>query len=275
MAWTDGRRGWFPLAVTLALLVACSSGVEEPELPPGVVEGSPPVAPAASSSAAPTPTSAAAADCSNEVSVAADPARQLGTSRAADVDGDGVIDTVALASDPAGPEGCTTFVVADLGDSVVAEPVWEAGPEGGLPQPRLHGLTDIDGRPGNEILVDEAAGASTQFVGAFVVVDGDLERVTIEGGVGEDGDGLDDLFPFGSSVGHIEAVDCVGEQVVVSTATPSSDQNEQANGIYEVERRFYEFDGATLETVETERVEAPVDRLNDFPEFGSAPFASC
>lgn len=275
MAWTDGRRGWFPLAVTLLVLVACSGGAENEELPPGVVEGSAPVAPPVATSAAPSPTTTTAAGCSNETAVASDPGLRVGTAREADVDGDGDLDTVALASDPAGPAGCSWFVVADIGDSVVAEPVWEVGPESGLPQPQLRGLLDIDGQPGSEILVDEAAGASTQFVGAFVFVEGDLERVTAEGGIAEGTGSFDDLFPFGGSVGHIEAVDCVGEQVVVSTATPSSDQDEMAEGIYEVERRFYEFDGATLERIDTERVDAPVDQLDRFPEFGTSPFVSC
>ena len=247
------------------------------ELPPGVVEGSPEVL-VGSITPSPTATSTASEDCSNEAAIAADPARQVGTSLRADLDGDGVEDTLRLAADPAGPEGCSNFVVAELGaGDVVSAPVWEIGPEGGLPEPQIHGVADLDGRPGAEIIVDEAAGASTQFVGAFMVVDGDLERITVRGGLDSaTGAGIEDLFPYGGSAGHIEAVDCAGDgRVVVSTGAPSSDQAEMAEGIYEVERRFFTFDDATLTLAETVRTELPIDELQEFPEYSASPFGSC
>ena len=277
MALTTTARRWFPLVAVSLLLVACNGEDPGSELPPGVTEGRPSIGPATApptTSASPTST-AVAASCPNEAAVAEDPARRTGTSIQADVNGDGSSDRIALASDPEGDDDCTTFVVVELGGGGTASaPVWEIGPEGGLPQPRLHGVTDIDGRAGGEVLVDEAAGASTQLVGAFVFVDNDLRRVTVDGTLTEvSGGSYEDLFPYGGSVGHVEAVDCVDEQVVVSVATPRTTSGAEPD--YVVERRFFTFDGAELLSEETERSPVTIDELNRYPEFGSGPFASC
>lgn len=275
MSWTTARARWFPLVVVMGAVLSCSPGEDPPtDLPPGVVEGSPTIAvPTAAPSATVTP---ATADCPNEAAVAEDPARQTGPSSRADVDGDGIQDTVRLASDPTGPEGCTSFLVVDLGDvSIISAPVWEVGREGGLPQPRIHGFANIDGQPGDEILVDEAAGASTQFVGAFVHVDGDLERVTARGGVSPEAGPFQDLFAYGGSVGHIEAVDCSTEGVVVSTAVPSGEAAGGGSVAYEVERRFFAFDGAVLEEEQSETKTVRIEELDRFPEYAAGPFGSC
>ncbi len=275
VTWTNRTSRWFP-AVLAALFLACSGGESTDELPPGVVEGSIPVVPGATSPTAGPSVTATTAACANEAATAADAARRLGTSVQGDVNGDGTIETIALALDPAGAPECSAFVVVDLGTEIAAAPVWEAGPESGLPQPRINGLENIDGRAGDEILIDEAAGASTQFVGAFTFIDGDLKRITARGGIAEgEVAGFENLFPYGGSVGHIDAVDCSGDGIVVSTATPSSDQDELARGIYEVERRFFTLDDGTMEHDETQRSEVAVDELDRYPEFGSAPFGSC
>ena len=277
MSWTTGRTLWFPALVAAALLISCSPDPEPAtELPPGVTEGSPtilPGTPAPSGTSTETP---AVSLCPNEDAVASDLGRQIGTSTETDVDGDGAHDQVRLAADPSGPEGCTAFVVVELGGvEPVAAPVWEIGPQGGLPQPRFHGFVDIDGRPGSEILIDEAAGASTQFVGAFVYLDDELHRVTVEGERDSE-DMAADLFAYGGSVGHVEAVDCAGEgTIVASVATPSSAQSEAAQGIYEIRRRFYVFDDEALERSEVEDHEVPIDQLNRFPEYTASPFGSC
>ena len=269
---------WFPLLAVSLLVVACSGDRGGDELPPGVAEGSPSIGVAApTASAAPT-TQPVATVCANEEAVAGDPARQIGASTSTDVDGDGAPDEVKLASDPQGTTGCIAFVAVETatGD-LAAAPVWELGTEGGLPQPRVHGFVDIDGRAGDEILVDEAAGASTQFVGAFVYLDGSLRRVTVEGGLdGAPGSQAGDLFPYGGSVGHIEAVDCIGEgSIVISSATPSSDLGDAEQRLYEIERRVYAFNGAILEREDMQTHRVPIDELDRFPEYSSSPFGSC
>jgi len=272
MAWTNRNARWFPILVVAALALSCS-GAEETtgQLPPGVMEGAPSVGPAISP-ASPTGTvSVTPIGCANEPVIAADASRQLGTSARGDVDGDGIEDQIRLAADPEGPEGCTAFVVAEIGGSVASAPVWEVGREGGLPQPRIHGFADIDGRPGNEILVDEAAGAATQFVGAFVLVDGDLQRITADGGIVPEAGPFADLFPYGGSVGHAEAVDCTKDGIVVSTAVPAASGSMR----YEVERRFFTYDDGTLDKADVVTETVPSQNLNRFPEYASGPFGSC
>lgn len=275
MSWTNAPLRWFPLLLVAAVAMSCSSGdPEEKGLPPGVVEGAPTVI---VTTPGPSPTSSVTtSDCPNESAIADDRARQVGPTSTADVDGDGVQDEVGLATDPAGPEGCATFVVVRIGGvTVTSAPVWEVGAEGGLPQPRIHGFTNIDGRPGAEVLIDEAAGASTQFVGAFVYIDEDLERITAKGGLAPEGGPFDDLFPYGGSVGHIEAVDCTADGIVVSTAVPSGGSAGGGSVVYEVERRLFTYDGAVLEEQETESEEVPIEDLDRFPEYSASPFGSC
>lgn len=279
MGWTERLRRWFPLIAVAFLFAACSGGEPEVgELPPGVFEGSPSVG-IATPSASVSPSAAvsvASPECPNEDAVAGDPARQIGPSLSADVDGDGAADDIHLAVDETGGEGCAAFVVVELASSGVdAAPVWQVGPQGGLPAPRIQGFVDIDGAGGQEIVVDEAAGASTQFVGVFIYTDGALQRVTISGGLDStSAPGTENLFPYGGSVGHVEAVDCASTgTVVISTATPGSTQDGQ--GLYEIERRFYSFDGALLEREDVETHQVPIARLSRFPEYASSPFGSC
>ncbi len=146
-------------------------------------------------------------------------------------------------------------------------PLAEEGREYGLAQPRLNSLAMIDAEPGAEILVDLEQGASTQFVGIFTMHSGDLVRVRFQG------EGAPpDLFPYGGSVGHIEASEC-GEEpgtVVVSVATPLRDR-------YEVKRSVYRFEGAELipDGGASERVVVAPDEIQELPEFASSPFGSC
>ena len=281
MGWTERKPRWFPLLVIVAMLVSCS-GDDPPddELPPGVVEGSPSIGIASPTSASPSasPSTPVVATCPNEAEAAANPALQSGTTATADIDGDGASDEVHLALDPAGQTGCAAFVVVDTGGgAVAASAVWEIGSQGGLPAPRLNGFVDIDGRPGNEILVDEAAGASTQFVGAFMYLEGSLERITVGGAIGGGAPaGGEDLFAYGGSVGHLSAVDCTSDdRVVISTATPGAARSDAEEGIYDVERRFFVFEGAQLQRTDTESEQVPIDQLNRYPEYRSSPFLSC
>ena len=278
-AWTKASLRWFP--IVLAVAVACSGG-DQPvgDLPPGVVEGSPTVGvgtatPSLSPTTAP-PT--ATAQCANEAAVATDPSKQAGGSVAADVDGDGVSDDIHIALDDAGGEGCAAFLVIETATgATVAAPVWEIGEQGGLAAPRINTFVDIDERAGSEVLVDEASGASTQFVGAFMYLDDDLRRVTVEGGIGTEAEvgGAPGLFPYGGSVGHLSMVDCTGQGVVIATATPSTEPDAAEEGVYEYRRRIYSVDGSVLVKEDTEIHEVSTTGFNRFPEFGGSPFGNC
>ena len=268
-------RGLVPLLLAALLAVACDDEpAPEPAPTPSAIVTTPtPPAPAVATT---SPTQAATA-CTNQAAIASDSANRQGSTLRADVDGDGVQDDVAIAADPGGELGCQAFLVVETTSGAYSAPVWESGTQGGLPQPSVHALVDLNNQPGDEIVVLEASGASTQFVGAFLFDDGALARISLQGGsTGSVSGPTEDLFPYGGSVGHIEAVDCAPDgTVIVSSAVPGSSEEDLERGIYEIERRSFILKGTALEPEGTERERIPIDRLERFPEFAAGPFGSC
>lgn len=194
-----------------------------------------------------------------------------------DVDGDGADDDIFIVTDRSGALGCKSFLVVDTGSARLSVPADPSEAERALPVPSLSSLVEIDRDPGAEVIVNIETGASTQLVGAFTVHAGILKRITIEGeGPGPFSAELahDDLFAFGGSVGHIEAVDC-GEEgfVIISAAIPEGARADR----YEVERRFFRVEGAAL-TLEEEMTETHTVDGTDLvalPEFRGSPFLGC
>lgn len=252
------------LSVALALGSACASS--SPSVgPPATVSSS---AGEATPSPTDSPTQDAASRCPNEAEVTSDPSARIGGALQGDVDGDGSPDDVSLAFDDRGALGCQAFlVVEDSGESAVLA-IESFDRAFGLPQPRLNRLAEVDRAPGSEVAVDLVAGASTQFVGLFTMTGGELARVEVPG----DEFPADDLFPYGGSVGHVEASDCAGAPgtIVISTATPKGDD-------YQVTRRFFRFKGSTprVEPSSTERDRVAFEELGRFPEYRSSPFGGC
>lgn len=214
--------------------------------------------------------------CPNQEEIEAEMAVTDATN-AADVDGDGSEDPVAILTAPDGGDGCRTFLVVELESGIASEPISVLGSEGGLGTPRVNSFVQIDGRGGVEIVIDEMAGASTQFVGAFTFVDGALERIEPANSVADIWSGASEgVFPYGGSVTHVEAADCSGEgEIVVSIALIGESRAETRKGIYEVTRRFFDVDGAELVEAGTETEKVEFDFGNSYPEFGSSPFRSC
>ena len=205
--------------------------------------------------------------CANAGSVLADRKTLLGDPVTVDVDGDGAGDEVELHFDRQAEVGCQAFLVVATPDEIV-KPVWPMGEPSGLPQPSIFGFSDLDGDGGFEIVISEASGASTQFVAAYKVVgDGIVALAVPETDTG--------LFPFGGSVGHIDAVDCSDDGAIrVSQAVPGEGRSSgQPN--YALTRRTYRIEGTELVEIDVERRQMPIDRLAAFEEFGSGPFASC
>jgi hypothetical protein len=225
----------------------------------------------------PDPIVAESDGCDDQDAVVNDPTTRLEEELTGDIDGDGSDDVVYLAQTRSGDRGCMAFVVAETEQGTVSEPVWKIGREGGLPQPRLNSLAQIDGDGGLEILVDEIAGASTQFVGAFTFIDGELERIEpADPAAGIWAGASDGVFPYGGSVGHVEAVDCADDgEIVVSVALPGDTPSKVDRGIYSVTRRFFAFEGAELIESDTQEEEVEFDFGKTYPEFGSSPFGSC
>ncbi len=264
-------RRWVTIvAIASVVLAACSDSEPEAEPSPSPLET---VATTLTSTLGPTVSEEIF--CPNEA-VVSDPDRRLQAPVRTDVDGDGSPEDVYVAFDSTGTIGCQAFLVVRAEETFHSQPIWEAGVQGGLPRPSIHGFVEINGAPGVEILVDEAGGASTQFVGAFVFGDRGLSRIAVKGGVPSSVSGVGDLFPYGGSVGHLEAVDCAPDgTIVVSSAVPGSSQEDLEEGIYNVQRTFYLLDGAVLRKEGATREQVPVERLNEFPEYAAGPFGSC
>jgi hypothetical protein len=226
--------------------------------------------------ASPAPTSSAPA-CPNQDAVADNDELRSGGVLTGDVTGDDSEDRVSVRLDPEGRSGCEAFLVVESGNSVVAGSISGVGKEGGLIEPSLNSLAEINGDNGLEVVINEAAGASTQFVGVFTLEGEGFARVMVEGGEKELWTGATrGLFPFGGSVGHIEAVDCAPAGIVVTSGTPAEGRAALEKGIYSVVRRVLEVRGATLGSVDVVRGKVPIDELaRRFPEFESSPFGSC
>lgn len=256
------------MAALLLTLCACDE-----TRTPAVESSTPPVV------ETPTPAIAENDDCSDQERVIGDERARPAPPVNGDVDGDGQNDLVYLAMDEGAERGCRAFVVAELqragGAAVlVSEPVWSEGSRGTLPQPSINKIVDIDRDGDAEVIVDELAGASTNFVGAFTFVDGELHRIAPRDPDEEIWSGVGDfLFAYLGSVGHLDAADCADEHdVVVSSALPTEGKRLR----YEVERRFFDLEGAELLPRGVETITATADEVFDeLPEFRAAPFGSC
>lgn len=236
----------------VVVLGACSDGTEP----------APRTAPTPSEAPAPEPA------CPNQEAVIADISLRAGEDLPGDVDGDGAPDSVSIYFDPTGEPGCQAFVVAELREGgPLAGPLETWRSDYGLPRPTLNSLHDLDRDGTAEIVVNTGVGASTQFVGIVTEEDGVLEQVTADVQAPQ---GLaDGMFGFGGSVGHLEAVDCAAEDMIVSSfAVPDGE-------VYEVTRTFFTFDGATLVRAGRRTERMPIDRIQELPEYALSPFGGC
>jgi hypothetical protein len=257
------------LLLACALLIGACDNDEEPRAAP-----SPDPTPA--ESPAPTPTSAES--CANQSAAVTDAGLRVGGTLAGDVDGDAAPDETFIVQDETAPAGCKAFLVVKTATRMYSLPIWEMGAEGGLPAPILNSIVAIDPRAGSEVVVTEAAGASTQFVGVFTI-DPAAGLVRVEAQAGEDAlwEGAQDgLFPIGGSVGHIEAVDCSGGGVVVSSAVPAEGAEAIEQALYQVTRHFMTFSGSVLTPASTDEQSTSAEQLSArFPEYAASPFGSC
>lgn len=197
---------------------------------------------------------------------AAEISRPPGPSSSGDIDGDGRPDRVYLVVDRTEEPGCRALVVVRGRASLAAAALDDGVVSFELGLPRLSSLVNIDSEEGLEVVVDVALGASTAFVGVFSMASGRLESVrlprlpNIPTG----------LFAHGGSVGHLDAVDCRRDLVMISSAVA------QGRG-YAVTRRFVEPRGARwrLRASLTERSSIRPHHIARFEEFSAAPFSSC
>ncbi|HVF53878.1 MAG TPA: hypothetical protein VNC78_09780 [Actinomycetota bacterium] len=246
--------------LALVALTAVSCRSEEPaEIAPA-----PTVTVTVSPSATPSVTARPVSLCANESSVVEVRRFREPGEVTADVDGDGTDDVISIYIDPDATPGCQAFLVAETGGGLISG-VMRYDPAFGLTAPRLAGAAEVNGVPGSEIVVDMGAGASTQFAGLFTYEAGALVQIEVRGG------DPNDLFAYGGSVGHVEAVDCTQDGlVVVSAALPQADE-------YLLTRSFFAADGALLLPLrgEEQRIRIRLEELDRYPEFAHSPFGGC
>jgi hypothetical protein len=260
-----GTKGLVTLGCATALLFPACSDDDGPAATPA--PSTPALSPTPSPSPLPTPTAAGTTGCPNEVQALR---RPKGRELAGDLDGDGTSERVALAIDRTGPPGCQAFVSVESkavpGVVAIDEPQMSFD----LGLPALDSVTPVGFGPGDEIVIVATSGASTQFFALITVSDGEPVQVTAQDGP------YGNLFPYGGSVGHLEASDCGAPTsvdggvpfVVISSATAVGDN-------YRLERSFFRAVTPQLEPETTERQTVSFEELVSFPEFGEAPFAHC
>ena len=215
--------------------------------------------------------------CDNESSVVDSTRVPTEGVLAGDVDGDKADETIYIATDEEAEAGCRSFVVVAGDGTIYSAPLDLSGNADALDEPSLRSVIELDREPGQEIVVHVGSGASTEFVGVMKVTVAGLEWITRQGrGPGPFAQdlGQGNLFASGGSVGHLEAVDCLGpELIVMSIAIPMGDSAEN----YEVERRFFRLSGTelTLQPDATEVHEVEGLTVERFREFAGSPFGSC
>jgi hypothetical protein len=186
-----------------------------------------------------------------------------------DVDGDGGLDRVAVASDPEADEPCRAFVGVHIqGGSTYSTHLFaRAVPVAGLPA-KVDGLPDLGTEPGAAIVVDTRAAVDALLGQMFTLAGGRLQPVEVPGS--EDGtfivEGGGVMFPQGAG--------CTADgRMVLSEAAQTRDGR-----LYRVTRRTYEVTGDRLRfgDAEVEKEAVPVDELvKRFPEFGRLHWEDC
>jgi hypothetical protein len=186
-----------------------------------------------------------------------------------DIDGDGRLDRVAVASDPGADEPCRGFVgVRIRGGSTYSTHLFaRAVPFEGLPA-RIDGLPDLGDEPGAAIVVDTRAAVDAVLGQMFTLAGGRLQPAEVPGS--EDGifivEGGGVIYPHGAG--------CTADGRLVLTEAAQTRDGEA----YRVTRRTHEAYGDPLRfgDAEVERETVPVDELvTRFPEFARPHWEDC
>ena len=253
-------------AVVSALTGACLLAACQPSAPRGSPEASerphrdgPNVA-----------AGAAVPACPNAERVAAGGGRRERGRLRADLDGRPGAEQAWLTLTRRGGVDCRTWLVAEgnFGSTVVPIAGTEPFAFESLGLPALARAASIDDTRGAEIVVDVTAGASTTFAAVFTLQRDTFVKVDARGPGAPSGD----LFAYGGSVAHLDAVDCAGSSTVVISRA-------RADALrYSVTRHYFSAEGPVWRALPTraEKGEAVPRKLAArWPEFGSFPFSSC
>jgi len=187
-----------------------------------------------------------------------------------DVDGDGRLDEVAVATDHDAGKRCRAFVGVRVEDGSTYSTHLHPGavpPIEGL-RARVVGLPDLGDAPGAQIVVDTRAAVDSVLAQMFTLTADGLRRVHVP--VFEDGT----FIVGGGGVVYPYAAACTRDgRMVLSTAEQSEDGER-----FRVTRRTYEVSGPRLRfsDPEVEGATVPVDELaGRFPEFAGAHWRAC
>jgi hypothetical protein len=186
-----------------------------------------------------------------------------------DVDGDGRLDKVAVASRPQADPPCRAIVAVRVrGGSTYSTHLFQkAVPMEGLPA-RVIGLLDLGDVPGAQIVVDTRAAVDAVLAQMLTLADGRLHVVEMP----DSDDGT--FIVGGGGVIYPHAAACTADgRMVLSRAAQTPDGER-----YRVVRRTYAAQGTPLQLVdpETKRRAVPVDELvTAFPEFGPRHWTEC
>ncbi len=206
-------------------------------------------------------------DCPREQAVVR---RALDRSRLrVDVNGDGRLDKVAVASVPGAAKPCRAFVGVRVqgGSTYSTHLIPDAVPVKGLPA-RIVGLPDLGSRPGAQIVVDTRAAVDSLLAQMFTLAGGDLRRVQVPGF--KDGtfivEGGGVIYPYGAA--------CTADgRMVLSNAAQTRDGKH-----YRVTRRTYDIRGDRIRFADPvlKRTTVRVNRfVVRFPEFAGPHWKAC
>ncbi|HSE09364.1 MAG TPA: hypothetical protein VLB29_11925 [Nocardioidaceae bacterium] len=206
-------------------------------------------------------------ECANEEALVR---RALDSSRLrADVDGDGLPDTVAVAAQPDAAEPCRAFVAVRVrgGSTYSTHLIAEAAPLEGL-GPLIVGLPYLAEQPGAQIVVDTRAAVDSLLAQMFTLDDERLRAVDVpqfeDGTFVVEGGGV--IYPHGAA--------CTADgQLLLTEAAQTRDGQR-----FRVTRRTYDVVGEPVRFADpvVDTATVPVDALiARFPEFGAPHWDAC
>jgi len=206
-------------------------------------------------------------DCADEQSVVR---QALDTSRQrVDVNGDGRLDTVAVASAPTAPSPCRAFLGVRMnGGSTYSTHLFpRAVPVPGL-RAEVVALPRLANRPGTQIVIDTKAAVDSVLAQMFSFTGDSLQPVDVPGS--QDGT----FIVTGGGVIYPHGAGCTSDgRMILSRASQTS------NGkAYRVNRRTYELRAEPLRLAapELESATVAVNRLvTRYPEFAGRHWRAC
>jgi hypothetical protein len=257
--WVWGGAAAGVAAAIAVIAVGVTIGTDDDSVEPA--EPSPTVT-------SPSPTTVTGSECADEAALIAAALDGTGAVQA-DVDGDGVGDSVAAAVDDQAAPRCRAFVGVRTADGSTYSTVLDARtttPPGA--EATVVGLPDLGADGDAEIVIDTGFAGDGLSAQLFTLTDGGLTWVPTS--AFEDGS----FYVEGGGVTFPRGAGCTAEgELVLSMASLL-----EGGDTYEVTRQIYPAAGDPLELgspqVETDRV--PAERLPErFPEFGTERWSAC